>query len=200
MGRSRKKSLTSRLRNEDPHVACDVWLFTDEPFVNEMCLMVLVAIRHQVERELVFLAARANGVTTMDLGQYRQSVMTGRAGLIKKGGWKELSAKLNLDSFAEWGKSMETLRLLANCLKHGPWQEPEEELLKHLRLPTVSQLQPPFAGYMPLPESDAFREGLALSINLPKGKLLHHRREIRRPRERILGRCTTKYKPEPDHR
>ena len=26
----------------------------------------------------------------------------------------------------------------------------------------------PFAGYMPLPESDAFKEGLALSINLPK--------------------------------
>jgi hypothetical protein len=32
----------------------------------------------------------------------------------------------------------------------------------------VDQLKPPIVGYMPLPESDCFQEGLATSINLPK--------------------------------
>jgi hypothetical protein len=63
---------------------------------------------------------------------------------------------------------METLRLLSNCLKHSPWQEPDDELLRHLRLPAVNQLKPPIVRYMPLPESSCFREGLATSVNLPK--------------------------------
>ena len=57
---------------------------------------------------------------------------------------------------------------MSNSLKHNPWQEPDEVLLRYLGLPTVDQLKPPIVGYMPLPESDCFQEGLATSINLPK--------------------------------
>ena len=46
------------LANEDPDYAYDQWLFTDEPFVNELCLVLLVVIRHQLERELLGLLAR----------------------------------------------------------------------------------------------------------------------------------------------
>ena len=63
---------------------------------------------------------------------------------------------------------METLRLLANCVKHEPWQEPDERLLKHLKLPIAAELKRPVVRYMPLPESRCFREGLAASLNLSK--------------------------------
>jgi hypothetical protein len=63
---------------------------------------------------------------------------------------------------------MKTLRLLANNVKHDPWQLPDEKLLRHLGLPTAQELKPPIVGYMPLPESACFREGLASSISLPK--------------------------------
>jgi hypothetical protein len=61
-------------------MAYDQWLFTDEPFVNEMCLMVLVALRHQVERRLVFIAARVDtGQLSISRKQYQQNVISERA-------------------------------------------------------------------------------------------------------------------------
>jgi hypothetical protein len=93
-----------------------------------MCLMVLVALHHQVERELVLLAAPANVGPTIILEQYQGGVRYQREQLRKKGKC-DLIAKLNLKSLAEWGNSMETLRLLANCLKHEPRQEPDEALV-----------------------------------------------------------------------
>ena len=62
---------------------------------------------------------------------------------------------------------METLRLLANCVKHEPMGVPDEELLKLLNLPLKPEGRL-IVGYMPIPESSCFREGLAQSVNLPK--------------------------------
>jgi hypothetical protein len=167
--RTERKRLADDLTilNEEYHeTASEQWLFTAEPFINDMCLMVLVALRHQVERELVFLAARANVGKTISLKEYRQNVAVQRK-LKPRDGWKKLSATLNLNSFAEWTASMETLHLLANCLKHEPTQEPDKELLTHLKLP-LKPIGPRIVGYLPLPESHCFREGLAASVNLRK--------------------------------
>jgi hypothetical protein len=168
--RTESQRRSDQLKDEDPNAAYDQWLFTDEPFINEMCLMVLVALHHQVERELVFLAARANAGPTITSQQYQRNVKDQRQKL-KSEGKRELIATLTLASFAEWDKSMETLRLLANCLKHEPHQHPDETLLKRLNLPNVDQLKqlkPLIDGYLPLPESSSFREGLAAYVNLPK--------------------------------
>jgi hypothetical protein len=51
----REQHLRVSLLNE---VAYDHWTFEDGPFVAELCLMLLVALHHQVERELLRLAAR----------------------------------------------------------------------------------------------------------------------------------------------
>jgi hypothetical protein len=59
--------------------------------------------------------------------------------------------------FGRWLCSfMETLRLLANCDKHNPSEEPEEQLLKHLALDES-------VPYAPLAESNSLREALAAS-------------------------------------
>ena len=153
--RSERQRRYDRLKDEDPEAARDQWLDIDEPFINEMCLMVLVALHHQVERELVFLAARANAGPTIIRQQYLKSVQDRRKQLRSKGGTSRLIVTLKLKSFTEWEKSMKTLQLLANCFKHEPHQEPDETLLKHLNLPSVDQLRkqtPRIEDYMPLPE------------------------------------------------
>ena len=167
--RGERKRLADELTildREDHESAWEQWLFKAEPFINDMCLMVLVAVRHQVERELVLLAARANAGTTINGAQYQHNVVFQRD-LLRLDGWKQLSATLNLQSFTEWTTSMETLRLLANCLKHEPTQGPGKELLEHLKLPLVPK-GPMIVGYLPLAESRCLREGLATSVNLPR--------------------------------
>ncbi len=167
--RTERERRSDRLRNEDEDFAYDQWLFTDEPFINEMCLLVLVALRHQVERELVFLASRACAKVgpTVTRKQYQQNVVSLRDEIRNKNGWKNLMETLNLESFAEWGTAMKTLQLLANCLKHEPTQKPDKKLLDHLSLPS-KPVGPLIVSYMPLPESGCFREGLAVSVNLAK--------------------------------
>jgi hypothetical protein len=165
--RNEEKLRVDRLADADPDAAYDQWMFYDRPLINEMYLMLLLSIRHQVERQLLFVAARANHIGTITRKEYRQNVMEQRKLLRRKEGFQKLTAKLKLRSFPEWGQSMKTLELLANSLKHNPWQEPDEHLLGHLKLPTGTQLTP-IVSYMPLPESTCFQEGLANSLNLPK--------------------------------
>jgi hypothetical protein len=158
--RKERKRRLSRLPNH-PDAAYDRWLFSDEPFVNDLCLMLLVAIRHQVERELLGLAARMNGgEKPLSRKQYQQQVEDERK-LLRKKGWSKLIAKLKLKAFADWGTSMETLRLLANSYKHAPSGRPDNDLLKHLKLGLRR-------NYAPLPESACLRERLAASLNLEK--------------------------------
>ena len=150
-------------QNEDPDVA-QQWAFEDEVFINDMCLMMLVALRHEVERELLSLAARVGGGHAITRKQHEHNLEIQRMTLKKRDGWKKLIETLKLESFAEW-ESIEALRRLANCLKHEPTREPDKELLQHLRLP----LLPPgnhMVGYLPLPESDCFRKGLAGYLKL----------------------------------
>lgn len=155
--KERKRRLASL--PDDPLVADDLWPSADEVFVNELCLMLLVAIRHQVERELFSLAARAtDDGRTLNYAQYQRRLkkLTG-----DKRRWEKLVATLNLDTVPEWGP-MEVLRLLANCYKHSASQAPQKPLLRKLSLDQAR-------NYASLSESPALREGLARPLKLVEG-------------------------------
>jgi hypothetical protein len=141
----------------------DQWLDTDEPFVNELCLMVLVTLRHQVERELVGLAARASDDgKEISRKEYDEEVRNLRKDKDKRKGWDwgTIKARLNLESCAG-NAPMTSLRFLTNSYKHDPSMEPDDELLKSLELETGYE-------YFRLPESPALRERLATSVGLTK--------------------------------
>lgn len=145
----------------DPEYAYDYWVFTVEPFINELCLVLLVAIRHEVERELLSLVARtSNDGKPISRRAYLDRLQDERGQLMAHG-WKSLIKRLNLTSFPEWASSMKTLQLLANCYKHDPIRGPDEALLVHLKLDQTVK-------YDLLPDSRCFREGLALSLGLDK--------------------------------
>jgi hypothetical protein len=150
----------SLLTDEDPNIADDQWLFTDAPFVNELCLMLLVTLRHHVERELVRLAARADDGKEISGQQYRDKVRDLRDQVRSAKGWKTISTKLKLNSCAEY-TCMEALRLLSNSYKHDPFLEPDENLLQSLKLKAG-------VNYAPLSESDSLQEGLAVLVGLGK--------------------------------
>jgi hypothetical protein len=133
--RAERQRRLTLLKDEDGDWAYDQWLFTDEPFVNELCLVLLVAIRHQIERELLRLLARLTvGGNEVGGSEYRRRLRNERKLLRKRDGWTNAIARLDLRTFPEWHSSIETLRLLANRYKHDPLGDPDEGLLKHLQL------------------------------------------------------------------
>lgn len=159
--RAEQERRASLLMKEDSDFAYDRWLSTDEPFVNELCIMVLVTLRHQMERQLVSLAARAdNDGKEISSQQYEGKVREIREGLRNPKGWEKIKVRLSLES-CEGYASTEVLRLLVNSYKHQPSMEPDEKLLKFLNLRTE-------VNYAPLPESPALKDGLATSIGLGK--------------------------------
>ncbi len=157
--RNEQKRRASQLENEDPRYAYDQWLFTDEPFINDLCLMLLVTLRHQVEKELVSLAALAmNNGREIDSQQYWDNVKK-----LKKRNtwdWENINNRIK-PKLASEHAHVNTLRLLANSYKHDPSSEPSIDLLKSLGLDIG-------ANYASLAESDALRTKLAESINLDK--------------------------------
>lgn len=147
----------------------DQWTFSDEPFINEMCLVLLVAIRHLLERELLRLVVRAGTAGPIPSDRYWEMVETERRGFRGKGGWKNLAAKLNLDAWPAWNGSLKTLQLIANTYKHEPgYAKPGQDLLTHLGLDPVIEEEPLKVTYASLAESRHFREALALHLDLPK--------------------------------
>jgi hypothetical protein len=138
----------------------DLWPSVDEVFVNELCLMLLVAISHQVERELFSLAARATpDGQTLNYAQYQRRLK--KLNKDKKKRWEKLVTTLRLDAVSEW-RQMEVLRLLANSYKHSASQAPQKPLLRRLTLDEAR-------NYASLSESPALREGLARSLRLDDG-------------------------------
>lgn len=138
-----------------PDLPYDQWFSTDEPFLNELCLMLLVTLGHQIERGLLGLAARA-GQDSEEISrqQYEENIKKFRKGI--GWNWQEIRQRLKLKEEPE---SIIVLRFLSNCYKHDPSFLPDEELLNSLSLPTG-------VNYARLPESDDLREGLAKFIGL----------------------------------
>jgi hypothetical protein len=144
---------------DDHEVASEQWTFDDLRFINELCLTLLVAVRHQVEREVVGLAARVGtNSTLLSRKECRERVRNQRDQARTRQGRDALNRLLQLDRCREWS-SMEALRLLANSYKHNPYSQPDQELLEFLKLDRSR-------NYMPLPESAAFQEGLAEFLGL----------------------------------
>jgi hypothetical protein len=140
------------------------WMHYDEPIINELCLMLLVTIWHQVERELIWIATRvtkADDGSELD-GEYWKRVEIEREKYRKGGGKGKLIAKLGLDKFDEW-KSMTALNFLANSYKHDPRSTPaDKDLANLLRLNQDAQSTP-------LAENQELREKLAESLGLREG-------------------------------
>jgi hypothetical protein len=164
--KTERQDRLDRLKNDNQDEAFHQWADIDEPFINDMCLMVLVALHHQLERELVFRAARANRGFPMTWDQCQEGELKLQKRLSDRkssnAAWSDLRANLNLVTFPRW---METLRLLANSFKHGLWQQPNKALLDHLRLPPKPE-GPLIVDYAPLSQSRRFRSGLAASLGL----------------------------------
>jgi hypothetical protein len=157
--RRERRRRQRRLPNH-PDAAYDQWLFWDLPFVNEMCLLLLVAIHHQIERELIRVAATANGSgKPLSRAQYEARVP------IERDNWKKnrktIISRLKLKSFPEWDHELEALRQIANSYKHTPSRKPDDKLLRLLGLDVRR-------NYAPLAESDSIREGLAVYLKQNK--------------------------------
>lgn len=146
----------SQLRDEDPDLVSDQWLFTDGPFLNELCLTFLVTLSHQVEKELIKVMAQVvDGREEISGEQYQENIKQWRKG---KKGWEKIKDRLKLESYEEY-TFIEALRLLANSYKHEPSMKPDDRLLKLLKLETG-------VNYAPLPESEALRGGFAKFIGI----------------------------------
>lgn len=141
---------------KDQDYAYDHWIFWDEPFLNELCLMFLVTLWHKVEREIDRLAARSadNGEEIRDQ-QYQERPKQPKKG---KEYWEGIKKRLTPESRDKWDK-LDALRLLANSYKHDLLTKPGRELLDKLQLNRG-------LPYAPLPESCEFRKGLAKFIGL----------------------------------
>jgi hypothetical protein len=97
----------SRLVAEDPDYGYAEWRHYGEPFIRDLCLTILVAVRHQFERELLQLAAKATSDgRELNHNQYRQLIQEERDQLLRYK-WKQLVVRLKLDTLDDWC-SMET--------------------------------------------------------------------------------------------
>ncbi len=151
------------LQYKDPNLAYDQWLFTDGPFINELCFMFLVTLRHQIERELVLLAARSNeNLKEISGQQYKERVnqlqITNNKGKNIGWDWKEIKKRLKLKTYDKY-EFIESLHLLSNLYKHDPSNKPNNELLNLIHLEIG-------INYASFTESDDFRKGFAKFIGL----------------------------------
>lgn len=148
------------LSDAEPDYAYDQWMFSDLPFLHDLSLLFLVAIRHHIERRLLYFAACATGHgNPIKRAEYDQRI---RALLKMSPGkrWMEIDARLAASQCVRY-QSIEALRLLANSYKHDPGLQPCHELIVHLGLDTN-------LTYAPLPESGELQKGLALLVGLPE--------------------------------
>lgn len=132
----------------------------EEPFINELCLMLLVAIRHEIERELtIFIAKKTSerkGHTHYDFGEWVKEERKRLDGLVREKGWSAFYSELELETGTR--KWLEILRELSNSCKHDAWGC-SKRLIRKLNLPE-KQL------YMAPAESPSIREALAKSVGL----------------------------------
>lgn len=111
------------------------WVLLDRPFINELCLMLMVWLRHELERELVKLVARkTSDGKDLTQDQYWQAVDDWQEDLRRDSSkWKTVTRELELSVFSEEMKIMEALKRVSNLYKHSPWTTPDEDLLSHLQ-------------------------------------------------------------------
>jgi hypothetical protein len=107
----------------------------------------------------ILIGLRKNG--SLSSNEFGDELATQREFLRSNNGWNLLAQRLNFDTDSENWYPLETLHLLANSSKHSPAGQPEEKLIKHLKLDANRT-------YAPFVESNCFQEGLAASVHLAK--------------------------------
>jgi hypothetical protein len=160
------------LKSLPKDAAYDHWLFVDQPFVNELCLMLLVSLSHQVESELVLLVERIVNDTRQEIAvdEYRVNVEKRRKHLKEKkgNGWVKLYKDLGVKSGEP--EPLKVLRLLANSYKHDPFMLPDTQLLTLLKLPDKREFPcrayKSKVVYASLSESCLLQKGLANFFHL----------------------------------
>lgn len=136
--------------------------FYDTPLTNELYLLVLLFMWHEIEKEILLLAALSGSQATSPItrDEYRKEVVrleTLRPDKRKK----ELEKRLPALDQGAWDL-LDVLRLLANSFKHDPFDKPSDVLLKRLGLPENM-------NYAPLSESGAVRFGLGRFLGIGEG-------------------------------
>jgi len=136
-----------------PDAAYNQAIFHDTPLTNELYLLVLLFVWHDIEKEIVLLAALSavrnpSPITRDDYGKEVRRL----EGLGQDKRRKELEQLLPKIDTRAWD-FLDTLRLLANSFKHDPFDKPKAILLKRLGLPGNM-------NYASLSESGAVRFGL----------------------------------------
>jgi hypothetical protein len=175
--KAEERRRSERLDREDPNIAYDQWLFTDAPFIGDLCLVFLVALWHHVERQLLHFAACAADqgeplAERLTRDEYQERVKK----LLKdeKRPWlglkwrvieKRLGLPLRLHFDGKTGYererlcAMEALRSLANAYKHDPSRKPSGLLLDCLDLDKA-------LTYAEMSESHELQRGLARILAL----------------------------------
>ena len=131
--RAEEQRRSSLLRDMDPEDAGDYWFTHDLPFLNDLCLLVFVLLRHRVERRLIYLAACAGHAGHP---MNRATYLAEREGLrLPTGGtnWTKVHQRLDTSS-NRYKHVAKTLRLLANAYKHDASNTPSDDLKTDLPL------------------------------------------------------------------
>ena len=112
----------AKLLPDDPDAAYDQWLFHDAPFINELCIVFLVALRHHVEHRLTFFAAcAADGGKPISRTEFSDRMKQ----LSKpKAKWDAIEKRLHPDQCVHY-QVIEALQHLANAYKHNANLEPD---------------------------------------------------------------------------
>ncbi len=154
---SRLRTTLSTIQEE---AADDCWLFVYEPFLARLYLLVLVFTWHDVEKELICLAARAdNNLTTeIKFDEYRRNVedLSGKTNSQK---WVGIEQRLPIKRARQYNICRHTLRKLANSYKHQPFGRPTKDLIKELNLNADHK-------YAPHAESGELRAALCRKLGL----------------------------------
>lgn len=142
----------------DQEHSYDQWWLVDGPFIGELYLVLLTAVRHHIERRLLhFAACAADNGQKIDRAQYLARIDELRK-MKKAKERSEIEKRLSLRSSSHH-RAIEALRLLANAYKHDPRKQPTDELITHLGLdPTLT--------YAELSESGELQKGLARIVGL----------------------------------
>jgi hypothetical protein len=145
--------------DEGAGYAYDQWMFTDLPFLHDLCILYLVAVRHHIERRLLFQATCALGHGKKIKRSECEAEQKILLAMPHGQRWREIDRRLQPKQCARYA-SIEALRLLANSYKHDPRLQPDIKLVNYLGLDEK-------LVYAPIPESFELKKGLARIVGLP---------------------------------
>jgi hypothetical protein len=151
-----RESLRASMSAEAAH--CQA-IFHDAPLTNELYLLVLLFMWHEIEKEIVLMAALSSVQNSSPLTRddYQKEVEH-LGGMRYEKRKIEIERRLPALDARSWDL-LDLLRLLANSFKHDPFDKPDHRLLKRLRLPENM-------NYASMAESGAVRSGLAQFLGI----------------------------------